>query len=693
MEILTFIGRFHPLVLHLPIGALVVAFLMEVLSRRPKYESLQGGLPLVLLFSAVSAVMAAVMGYLLSLEGGYDDQLLAWHQWSGVALAVFATLLYWTARKESKFYFPTFLCTMALLTVAGHFGGSLTHGSDYLTSGLSGGSTYGISEEVLEAELKALPHPDSAMVFRHLIQPILQDKCVGCHRPGKAKGALLLHDASGITKGGENGAVFTATQPDESLLIERINLPLDQEEHMPPRGKKQLEKEEKALLTWWIEQGGNFDKTLGTCEVPKPLGAVIENRLTVPEGVWALDIKPLKGNRLQQIRAAGLPIVPLSQSSPFLEIDLSGADSLTAGSLRPLRKASEQLIRVNLAGAALDDGMLSVIGDLPHLVYLNLSNTAIGDKALKHLKDLEYLEYLNLYGTSVTDKGMESLKLLPALKQLYLWQTEVTKAGAQALLQEMPELYLDMGMEQDTTFKSVQLKPPQIVTENELFEDSVTVTLDLNFKGADIFYTLDGTEPDSTTQRYEEPLVLKNTQLLRAIAQKTGWQASEVVEKQFVRVRYKPVAVQLENPPSSKYAANGPASLMDFRKGSERFQDGLWMGWEKQHAVATIDLGSVKPVSNVTVGTLENVQAWIFFPKGLKVWTSADGRQFTKVLDTAYPVPDAPTDPSTKNITESFDEVQARYVKVMVESKLTNPDWHPEPGGGSWVFVDEILVQ
>lgn len=693
MDILNLIGRFHPLVLHLPIGALVIGFILELLSRKEKHQPLRAALPVVLLFGAVSAVIAAVLGYLLSLEGGYDDQLLALHQWSGIGLALLSVALYFAAQKRAKLYFPLFLLTMVLLTIAGHFGGSLTHGSDYLTAGLSGNSDSGLSEEALETEIKALSNLDSAQVFRHLIQPVLQEKCVGCHRPGKSKGALLLHNAAGIIKGGENGATFEAAHPNKSLLIKRINLPLDEEEHMPPRGKKQLDKEEKALLAWWIEQGADFDKTLGKFELPKKLESVVEERLTFPSGVWALDVKPLKISKLQQIQEEGLPIVPLSQSSPFLEIDLSGLDSLSGKKLKQLKKASRQLIRLNLSGTKLEDNTLAVIKDLPNLVYLNLSNTSIGDKEVAYLKDLKYLEYLNLYGTSVTDEGLANLQNISSLKQLYLWQTEVTEAAAQALLQQLPDLYLDRGMEQDTTFKSVQLKAPKIVADKELFEDSIQVSLELNFKGVSIYFTLDGSPPDSTSTRYEKPFTLSATQKVLAMAKKEGWQSSEIAEKQFVRVRYKPVALSLQNKPSPKFAADGPKSLMDFRKGSQRFQDGLWMGWEKEHAIATIDLGELKPVSSVTVGALEDVGSWIFYPKGLKVWTSTNGRNFAKVLDTSYPVPDGPTNPSIKNITESFDEVNARYVKVMVESKLTNPDWHPNPGGGSWVFVDEILVQ
>ena len=694
MDIINLLGRFHPVVLHLPIGALLVGFLLEVLSRKEKYTALKSALGPILLFSGISAVVAAIFGYFLSLEGGYDDQLLSWHQWSGIGLAVLTLGLYWAQQRSSKGYFPLFLLTLIMLTLAGHFGGSLTHGTDYLTAGLTNKKEGAFNEEVLKEEILGLPHLDSALVFRHVVQPVLEDKCVSCHRPGKAKGELLLHDQKGILAGGENGAALVANDPEQSLLIQRIHLPNDDEEHMPPNGKKQLDKEDKALLSWWIQQGAVFDKTLGGVEVSKQIASILEDRLTFEQGVWALDIKPIKESKLQQIKKSGVPIMPMAQNSPFLEVDFAGLEDIDEKTLRQLKKASNQIVRLNLSGTPVKDGMLSVLKSLPNLSYLNLSNTGITDRVLDYIKNHEYLEYLNLYGTDVSDNGLEKLKTLPRLKQLYLWQTGVSDNGAQMLSQQLPDLYLDMGMEQDTTFKSVQLTPPVIKADEELFEDSVEVTLDLNFKGVAVFYTIDGSQPDTSSLLYEQPFILKDTRKVKAIAHKDGWKMSPVVEKQFVQVRYKPLAVKLQNAPSPKYPANGPESLMDFRKGSERFQDGLWMGWEKDHAIATIDLGDVKTVSSITVGALENVQSWIFYPKGVKAWVSKDGKQFKQVLDSNYPIPDAPTDPSTKNITEHFDEAsEARYVKIMVENILANPDWHPNPGGGSWVFIDEILVQ
>ncbi|MDH5399464.1 MAG: ribonuclease inhibitor, partial [Cyclobacteriaceae bacterium] len=87
-EWLLFLGRFHPIILHLPIGMLILAFLFELLSRFEKYISLSVAARLGLLLGSITSVITALFGYFLSLEGGYDETLLFWHQWLGIIVAL-----------------------------------------------------------------------------------------------------------------------------------------------------------------------------------------------------------------------------------------------------------------------------------------------------------------------------------------------------------------------------------------------------------------------------------------------------------------------------------------------------------------------------------------------------------------------------------------------------------------------------
>jgi hypothetical protein len=243
-------------------------------------------------------------------------------------------------------------------------------------------------------------------------------------------------------------------------------------------------------------------------------------------------------------------------------------------------------------------------------------------------------------------------------------------------------------------FNDVRLKPPVIMAAQDLFTDSLEVALNLNLSNVDIHYTLDGSEPTEQSPKYESPFVIQTSTSIKAIALKKGWQASDQVNKQFIRVLHQPVATKIDRKPNERYAANGASSLIDLVKGTERFTDGSWLGWEKEGVAAILDLGTKKEVNGITVSALESTGGWIFFPKAIKVSTSDDGKNFTEVSANNYPMSQEPNDGHLKNFQETFaTPVSARFLKVEVLNHGLNPDWHPGAGQPCWIFLDEIIVE
>ena len=460
MQWLFFFGRFHPLLVHLPIGMLLLALLMELAARREAYAHLRFALPFVLLLSAVSASATALFGYWLSLEGGYAGQALDIHRWSGLAVAVLSWGLYFSAARHwRRAYLPLFTVTIGALFVAGHYGGTLTHGSRYLTEQAPPplDRWLGAPPAAIAADLD-LAAADSTALYLALVHPILQDKCVSCHGSGKSKGGLRLDGPEQIARGGDSGPVLVAGDPEQSRLLQRIHLPLAHDEHMPPEGKTQLEEAEKVFLEWWIAEGASFEPPIEDHRKTEEIQQLLEVRFApkVANPVFELEADPLPPPRLAALRSGGLPLKPLARESPWLEVDLSGADTLRGEQLEQLKEAADQLLRLNLGNSNVSDELLAIVGDLPRLTHLYLDRTEVGDPGLLHLQQLQYLEYLNLYQTNVTDSGLEPLRDLPQLRQLYLWQTGVTASGAEALQAALPDLRIDLGMQLDSTLSVVQ---------------------------------------------------------------------------------------------------------------------------------------------------------------------------------------------------------------------------------------------
>ncbi|MEP5434605.1 MAG: DUF2231 domain-containing protein, partial [Flavobacteriaceae bacterium] len=130
------IGHLHPLFVHLPIGIIMLAFILEVYGRLKSKESFTEVVEFTLLVAGITAIFSLGTGWLLGEESGYDEDSLFLHRWMAVAFTVTTVLLYLVKRSKigwvRKTYIPTFLLVLALISLTGHFGGNMTHGEDYL---------------------------------------------------------------------------------------------------------------------------------------------------------------------------------------------------------------------------------------------------------------------------------------------------------------------------------------------------------------------------------------------------------------------------------------------------------------------------------------------------------------------------------------------------------------------------------
>lgn len=266
--IIEFIGHLHPLLVHLPIGFLVLLAVLEILACSPSRKHLASASRVILVLTVPVAIATVACGWVLSWSGGYDAQLLAWHKWLGTAVGiavVILVVLHW--RGWLKTYRVALAATVLLLAVASHFGGSLTHGSDYLTFILS-------RHDDPPSDRNPLAQP----VFESLIQPVFKHYCVSCHGPEKSKGGLRMDTRENLLKGGDSGPEFKVGDLDGSRLIRRVTLPPDDDDHMPPDGKPQPTPDEIRLLEWWIETGAPMDKTVEELNLPEDIRHTLELR-------------------------------------------------------------------------------------------------------------------------------------------------------------------------------------------------------------------------------------------------------------------------------------------------------------------------------------------------------------------------------------------------------------------------------
>jgi uncharacterized membrane protein len=434
-QISQIIGHFHPVVVHLPIGVLLLAVVFEFLSRREKFEGLKTAVPISFLLGAFSAAVACLTGYLLSQSGEYDVETLWRHQWLGIGTMAVSFLFYRLKKGDNRFIINALSVLLFIgITVTGHLGGSLTHGSDYLVKAFYPPSVQ--PPKSPKGELSP-----EAVVFKDVIQPIFKEKCVSCHGETKQKGKLRLDQADYIFKGGETGQVLLASRPDESDMIKRLLLPLDHKDHMPPKEKSQVSPSELALLQWWIANGADIHKTV------KDLPALQAKNVNVKPALnYIPDIKVEKPNAeaIAALQKRNVVVVPIDKNQNFLSISSYNLSDFSTIK-EPLKTLSKNIIWLKLSGTNLSDTTISSLSLMTNLTKLYLDKTAISDESLKQLSGLSNLVYLNLVGTKVTQNGVLSLKNLPKLKQLFLYQTGVKKEEEANLQVQLPNIEINFG--------------------------------------------------------------------------------------------------------------------------------------------------------------------------------------------------------------------------------------------------------
>jgi mono/diheme cytochrome c family protein/uncharacterized membrane protein len=435
-----FFGRFHLLVVHLPIGILLFVGALELagmlrarrrLSWLPQIDERHRAF--ILALAAISAAAAALFGWLLAQDGGYDPTLLAYHRNLGIATACAATVLI-VLRRRGWLYGPGLVATLVVLGMTGHAGASLTHGSGYLTEHLPSALRPLAGLAPVAPKRTPPADPAEAIVFADIVQPLLEDRCVGCHGPTKSNGNLRSDTWARLLEGGKHGPVVRPGDSAGSRLVQRIRLPLDAKEHMPPKGKPQLTDTEMMALEWWIDAGAPEHKKLVELDVPPDLAEAFNQRFGAP----APDRSATLAAAAAAAVTTGIVIRPLTPDEPWLmasartRVARFGDEQLAA--LVPLAPALRWL---DLGETAVTDGGLAALRSMKNLRRLHLDRTTITDAGLAHVAGLTQLESLNLHGTSITDAGLVHLRALKRLRALYLWQTRVTAPAAETLAAEL----------------------------------------------------------------------------------------------------------------------------------------------------------------------------------------------------------------------------------------------------------------
>ena len=668
------IGRWHPLVLHFPIVLIMVTAIQYW--RKDQYFDWYLNITTFLTF------VTAITGFLLSLQGSDKGSLILVHQWLGVSAAYIMAVWYWINQKKQPKYFHPILIQgilLILIVITGHYGGMVTHGRDFLSFSDKEG-----------AELISIP--DNPNVFTHVIQPILNEKCLKCHNPNKSKAELILSGFESIHKGGKSGIIIDHDDPGKSKLLASISLPLEEEGHMPPLDEEQLTDDEMILISDWVSFGAPADLKFNDLEITDLSYAIIEKLISDSRSHRWTSLPDISDDEINELSSNYIRIIRFYNRSNALQVIVYPHKNYESSDIAGLKPIAENIIELNFNGIPIKNQEYEFIDLCRNFEKLNLSNTPIDDDGIDRLKKLEKLSELKIYNTNISDKALNKISQFAGLSSLYVYNTNVTADGINRMVQAKSGLVIIKSVAQAKDFKSV-LPPPAIDPKTSFFTDPFRVKLSHPLQGIDIFYTTNGSKPDQSSLKASDSLEIGHSLQLKFYAAKSGWEPSDIDSINFYKTLGKPDRFILKNQPNSRFIGKGESLLFDLEKGSGDFADSTWMAFREESFILNAEWEEEVELGSVVLSSMVNTDPYLFPPESIEIRGGTEGNDMDVLARLIPEKLEERTDRHFNFYECKIDPVAVRYIEIVVQPLQRIPMWHPGKGEKGWFFIDEVIFQ
>jgi uncharacterized membrane protein len=684
-------GRLHPLILHFPIVLLILLMAWEFFrfnrETTPWIDTAEQWVSDAWIVGATLTGMTTIFGLFLSKESGYSGDTLFWHKWTAVSLFIVFSGTYWL--RNLSFYHKLnsrlFIGLISVLLIStGHFGSELTHGEGFVLEPFQQGKQI---------------YLEDALVFEHMINPILQNKCVSCHNPEKKKGGLDLSSKEGILKGGKSGKLFVIGKPETSLLLERIHLPLEDKKHMPVSGQPQLTDEEKMTLALWIKGNATFTKKVLELPTTDSL-RIMGNRLfvSVNDDSQNYDFSEASQETIDQLTNEYRTIAPLAKNSPALRVHIFNKNEFNSKKLEELIAIKEQIVFLSVAKMPVKDSDLLTIAKFENLERLELNFSNISAKGLLALNTLTHLKSISLSGTQVNYQDLQiAMQGMKKLQAIYLWDTPLTADDLKALSVKFKTVQIIGGFKDDGK-NPLKLNPPELRNTSTIFDTEAPLTLFHTIKGVEIRYTMDGSPIDSVKSAiFDGKVKINSNTRIRARAFKAGWIGSDEAVFEYYKCAITPDSVTVVLPLNRVHQANGPKSFFDRNLGTFSANApawaNFWTGVRNNDMELNLNFKTPKTISIVSLRIMEELSTGIFPPQSIEIWgkTNANG-PFKRIHIMKVPVPKETRFHELYAIDVKFKPTSFSELKIIAKPLEKIPQWHGAKDKRALLLVDEIFL-
>ncbi len=328
--------------------------------------------------------------------------------------------------------------------------------------------------------------------------------------------------------------------------------------------------------------------------------------------------------------------------------------------------------------------------------HFNISAYPYSDEAIfkaQHISELKKSDVLTFnidhkqsgLGTATCGPGI--LEKYRVNEKLYHFQIRLKPTNVR---RQLPE---KLSLQKLPQYQSHYLPAPNINVKSEYFNKPMTVILSVNQPDVDIRYTLDGTIPNESSPKYEDPIMIDRSVTLNARCFAPGKLPGFTATRKLHYIKAK--TIDYTFPPSSRYGGDDPFILMNGKYGDLSSVNKNWLGFEGHDFICDIELNNEINANKITFNFLRWQKYWIFSPSEIEVQVSREGQEYKTVYrhqPTVFPAKKQ-LDKKIFNHSISLDNQRIKYIKIIAKSIHQCPEWHPGAGQKSWLFIDEVTIE
>ena len=226
---------------------------------------------------------------------------------------------------------------------------------------------------------------------------------------------------------------------------------------------------------------------------------------------------------------------------------------------------------------------------------------------------------------------------------------------------------------------------PYFEAQSQTFSDTLIIRIG-SVDNGEIYYSIN----DSHELLYCDSIIIKEDSEIKCRVLSNGKWSKKIKANYYKIDNYK--SINIESKYANQYAAAGDKTMIDNLRGGTNYRTGNWQGF-RENLTATIDLGKSKNINSITLGCMQDIKSWIFFPKNVEFLISNNNIDFKSIgkLNTDYT--NIKEGSFVNDYTIVLEDSKAKYIKVKAKNYGILPQWHLGAGGKSWLFVDEIIVK